>query len=165
MGASPKDFEYAPGWVPEPGSIAQGVVTSITRRSNEYHPPPGYPIVTIRLDEPATTHNGTVNAGDELAVHVQHAMLEDQLRDLRVQPGDEIVIWYGGQKDSVDGKRRYHNFRARRLDGAPITFDWGGTPEPPASDVPSEFPAYGEPPVQAGTGAPDDDIPFAPSAI
>jgi hypothetical protein len=141
------DKDYAPAWRPVPGEKVIGAVTALDAREGAYGT---YPIVTLETDD------------GEIALHCFHEVLQNELAKIAPKIGDRIGVKYVGKHP----ERGYHVYRVQR-DGADDEFAWGqfGADEPaapPASDVPNDFPAYGEPPAETTKpgGGDDADVPF-----
>lgn len=132
---------YAESWRPEPGDMLIGEVMSITSRTTEYG---AYRILEIKRDD-----------GTRLAVHAFHQVLEQELAKIKPQIGHRIGIKFLGKPEG----KNYVSYKAA-TENAPAE-DWSdAAQEPPASDVPNDFPPVTQS-VPSGTKtADDDDIPF-----
>jgi len=150
--------DYAPAWRPNPGDALVGEVTDLSANTGYDGAP--YPIVTVRQDD-----------GRELALHAFHTVARNELAKQRPQIGERIGIKYTGEKATADGRGKFHGYRVA-VDRPQAAFDWGtygdgdaSEPAAPQSDVPRDGFEYGQPPAQAGTATPDDDVPFRPSVL
>jgi hypothetical protein len=134
-------------WKPQPGDTVTGVIEDISEHDAGYGK---YPILEL------ATETGTV------AVHAFHDVLKNELARLAPNIGDSITLTYKGKHP----EKGYHQYRVRDGDGKGRGINWGAygetsIPEPPASDVPSNFDGYGQPPQdkpKQDTG--DEFIPF-----
>lgn len=97
--------DYAPAWEPDEGDSLIGTVVDVTERDGAYG---AYPIVTLRTE-----------AGDELAVHAFHEVLQGELAKVAPKPGDELGIRYVGKHP----ERGYHRYRVRRA-GSTADVSW-----------------------------------------
>lgn len=95
------DEEYAPSWKPEPGDIADGIITRINKRDGKWGP---YPVITIRRivnEQPTTT---------EVAIHMQGRVLQDWCEAEGPAKGDRIAVRYNGQKSGKDSGMTYRDY-------------------------------------------------------
>jgi hypothetical protein len=149
--------DYAPAWRPQAGDALVGEVVDLSQNTGYDGAP--YPIIVVKQDD-----------GQEFALHAFHVVARNELAKQHPQIGERIGIRYTGDKATADGRGRFHGYRIV-VDRPQAAFNWGAfqtEPEDaapvPSSDVPSAgIPEYGQPPAQAGTVTPDDDVPFAPN--
>ncbi len=139
------DSDYADAWRPQVGEKVVGTVTALDVREGTYGE---YPIVTLDT------------GNSEVAVHCFHEVLANELAKIAPKIGDRVGIKYAGKHP----ERGYHLYRVRR-DGDDTEFAWnrfsGDEPAAapaPASDVPSDFAGFGEPPKPKDDG--DEPLPF-----
>jgi hypothetical protein len=110
--------QYAESWRWEhEGDGIEGVVISVSERTNENHPQ-GYPIVTVRQPD-----------GTDKAIHGLTYVLKDEIVKRGIRPGDQIAVLYRGKKMSSNG-RGFHDFAVSSVSGH-------GAPPPAANPVPA----------------------------
>jgi hypothetical protein len=138
------EFDYAPGWKPNPGDVVKGTVTEINEYAGGGYG--SYPIVTLAQE----------NGDGEVALHCFHTALRNQLAELGVQVGDNVGVFYKGKVQKASGDGTYESYRVKRLNrGAPRAFDWAREREAAVADpTPTELHA----PLE--TREEDNDIPF-----
>lgn len=142
------DRNYAPAWRPEPDERLVGEVVELSQRVG--YQGDLYAIITVREED-----------GREWAIHAFHSVLANEFAKLRPRVGERIAVKYAGQRETRDGRSKYHSYRLAV--NRPQTFDWeavggdanGDTQEP---DVPTD-PV--EPPPETPPASDDlDDVPF-----
>ena len=142
---STQHTQNATSWKPQPGDTVSGRIEDISEHDAGYGK---YPILEL------ATETGTVS------VHCFHDVLKNELARLAPDIGDSVTLTYKGRHPD----KGYHQYRVRDGDGKGRGINWGSygeasAPEPPASDVPNDFPTYGQPPAKPQDDG-DDSIPF-----
>lgn len=116
-------------WTPVKGDEIEGTILHIGMggKPESKNGLGRYPMLDFAVSK--GTKNGVeYTPGTEVVVHAFHGLLASQLKDMRVQPGDDIRIRYDGQLDTVNeyGKQT-HIYHVRPL--AAKEFNWANVVE------------------------------------
>jgi len=129
----------------------------------------------LRLESGPTKHGERPIAildvnGVERSLWLLDYAMRNQFREKQPKPGELIRIVKGTAKKRSDNGFDYWPCRVHTPErdtsigwDSPLLNDGsdGDTPEPPASDVPNDFPSYGQPPKAKNEDGDDaDPIPF-----
>jgi hypothetical protein len=106
---------------PEPGQSISGTIVVIVPRTSDFGK---YPVIVLDTGEDRYT-----------AVHAFHQIAEQQLRELKVAPGQDITMRYDGKvqsktDDGKGGKRSYHVWTVVPADGGDVEVYDFGAPTP-----------------------------------
>lgn len=143
------DREFPSPWRPHKADSTDPaeLVGMITRIEPSVGPSPQFGTYSAAIEVMTTT-------GEAWTIWAEHrGVIFNQMRRLRLQPGELIGIRYLGKKHSDASGFTYNNFRLVRVDDhtdpAPVDYDHLTTAD--------EQPAL---PPASNAAAPDDDIPF-----
>ena len=119
-------IESAHAWRPVPGSILEGFLVAVVKRTSEYGT---YPVLIIDDGENEALH----------AFHAFHSISRDKLRELKPARGERITIAYPGpqesrkRKDANGNPVTYHPYIIYcpdRPDEDVSEYDWDNEDEP-----------------------------------
>ncbi len=109
-------LKTAPAWRPTDGQTITGKIVTVVKRTGEFGP---YPCVMLDTGVEKLT-----------AVHAFHGVLQNELREMKAKPGDEITVLYTGKRTAnklnADGsEKKYHGYSVVPTDGAELeVFDF-----------------------------------------
>jgi hypothetical protein len=105
-------IKTATAWRPKDGDTLTGNIVTVVKRTGEYGP---YPCVILRLD----------GFDKFTAVHAFHGVLQNELKDMKAKPDDNITILYTGKRTAnklnADGsEKNYHGYSVVPTNGAEL---------------------------------------------
>jgi hypothetical protein len=110
-------IKSAGAWRPKDGETLEGTIITVVRRTGEFGP---YPCVILN----------TGNVNKFIAVHAFHGVLQNELREMKAKPGDNITVLYTGKRTAnklnADGsEKNYHGYSVVPTDGGELeVFDF-----------------------------------------
>lgn len=109
-------IKSALAWRPTDGQTTSGKIVTVVKRTGEFGP---YPCVILD------------NGGEKfLAIHAFHGVLQNELKDMKAKPGDDITVLYTGKRTAnrlnADGsEKNYHGYSVVPTDGGELeVFDF-----------------------------------------